>query len=293
MLSEYFGIDRRIVFDHTIDGYAPFVSLNSPHGSCRIALHGAHILSYIPHGTRDDLLWLSECAIYEEGTAIRGGIPICWPWFASEGSPAHGFARNRVWEVVRSGIDENDDPHITLRLEFDKETLALWPYRFVLELDIFVSKKLTIALRAKNVDEQSFSFTEALHTYLNISDVSDIRIKGLSGCHYSNSLDGKTYLEEGNITIDAEVDRIYSDASAVCQIEDSGRKRTITVYKENSLNTVVWNPWIEKSSGMKDMADGAYRSMVCVESANTAPNYITLSPGSIHEMRINISHKNF
>ena len=281
MVSEKFGIDKKIVFEKVIENYPPFVTLYSKHSRCKIALHGAHVLSFIPNGS-EDILWLSSKAIYQNDKAIRGGIPLCLPWFGGVDTPSHGFARISEWEVVQSGVDENGSPYICLRLESDK---------FCAQLYIEVTEILKLELTMKNLDKKAFIFTQALHSYFNISDVKNVSLTGLEGCKYIDSLDGNVEkIQHGAIEIAAEIDRIYQDTEDECIIYDSGYNRKISITKSNSKSTVVWNPWIEKSASMADFDEGGYQNMLCVESANIGNEEIVLQNGEEHSMKVIIKN---
>jgi glucose-6-phosphate 1-epimerase len=284
MINKKFGIDKKIVFETPIENYPPFVTLYSQHSRCKIALHGAHVLSFIPNGS-EDILWLSSKAIYQNDKAIRGGIPLCLPWFGGADTPSHGFARVSKWEVLQSGVDENGSPYICLRLESDD-----WDYKFSAQLFIEVSDVLKLELTMKNLDEKAFTFTQALHTYFNISDVKNISLIGLDGVKYIDSLDRNIEkIQHGAIAIDAEIDRIYQDTEDKCIIDDKGFNRKISIKKVNSKSTVVWNPWIEKSASMVDFDESGYQKMLCVESANIGKEEITLQSGEQHVMKVFIS----
>lgn len=277
-------VSEKIIFEAPIEGYPPFVTLYSKYSRCKIALHGAHVLSFIPNGS-EDILWLSSKAIYKNDKAIRGGIPICLPWFGGADIPSHGFARVSQWEVVKSGVDEDGSPFIYLKLESDE-----WEHKFSAELFIEVSDVLKLELTMKNLDEKAFTFTQALHTYFNISDVKNVSLIGLDGVKYIDSLDGNAEkTQHGAIEIDAEIDRIYQDTEDECIIEDKGYKRKISISKVNSKSTVVWNPWIKKSASMADFDEGGYKNMLCVESANIGNEEITLQSGEEHSMKVFIS----
>ena len=276
-------ISEKIIFETPIEDYPPFVTLYSKYSRCKIALHGAHVLSFIPNGS-EDILWLSSKAIYKNDKAIRGGIPVCLPWFGGADKPSHGFARVSEWEVVKSGVDDDGSPFIYLRLESDE-----WEYKFSAELFIEVSDVLKLELTMTNLDEKAFTFTEALHTYFNISDVKNVSLTGLDGVKYIDSLDGDSEkIQHGAIEIDAEIDRIYQDTEDECIIEDKGYNRNISITKVNSNSTVVWNPWIEKSSSMVDFDEGGYQKMLCVESANIGDEEIVLQSGEKHSMKVTI-----
>ncbi len=287
-MENFMCSDKQIVFEKPIENYPSFVTLYSKYSRCKIALHGAHVLSFIPNGSHD-LLWLSSCAIYRNDKAIRGGIPLCLPWFGGTSTPSHGFARVSEWEVLESGVDEDGSPYICLRLESDD-----WDYKFSAQLRIEVSEVLKLELTMKNLDKKPFTFTEALHSYFNISDVKNVSLTGLEGRKYIDSIDGDTEkIQHGAIEIEAEIDRIYQDTENVCVIHDKGFNRKISISKENSKSTVVWNPWIEKSATMSDFDEGGYQNMLCVESANIGNEEIVLQAGEQHSMKVTIGEKHF
>lgn len=178
MQADKFGIENHITFERRFEDYPPIVTLNSLHSQCQISLYGAQVLSFIPKGS-PDVLWLSSIACYQEDRAIRGGIPLCFPWFSSVAKPAHGFARLMEWEVVQSGIDEEGDPHILLRLESSKESRKLFDYAFCAQLMVKLSKKLELTFSVENQDKKSFTITEAMHSYFNISHVCNASVSGL------------------------------------------------------------------------------------------------------------------
>jgi D-hexose-6-phosphate mutarotase len=207
------------------------------------------------------------------------------PWFGGVFAPSHGFARISTWEVVESGVDEGSSPFICFELVSDD-----WDYKFVANLRVEVSKVLKLELTMKNLDEKAFTFTEALHSYFNVSDIKNVSLSGLEEQKYIDSLDGDREKSQNKaIKIDAEIDRIYQGTEDECIIKDDGYNRKISIKKENSKSTVVWNPWIEKSSKMSDFDKDGYKNMLCVESANIGDEEIVLQSGEEHSMRVIIS----
>lgn len=292
MYGEKFGIENHITFERKFRDHSPLVRLSSLHSECQISLHGAQVLSFIPKGSQD-VLWLSSTACYQKNRAIRGGIPLCFPWFASVAKPAHGFARLMEWEVVQSGIDEKGNPHILLRLESNNESKKLFDYDFCAELIVNLSKKLQLTFIVKNHDKKAFIITEAMHSYFNISHVSTASVFGLENIPYIDSLDSdKVKSEDKAITIEREVDRIYHDSGARCVINDTGFNREIIITKENSASTIVWNPWRDKSRKMDDFEEDGYHHMLCVESGNVGENEVHIKSGETHKITISIEEKN-
>lgn len=250
-----------------------------------VYLHGAHVASFrtSEHG---ELLWVSEKAVYAAGKAIRGGIPLCFPWFGAHQSepqlPAHGFARTREWRFEGSEM-HGDNVVAELSLVSDAATLSAFPHAFVARLRLSVGRELSVALEVENVSSSPFDYEVALHTYLGVSDVRQVHVSGLAGARYDDKVNGQRGVIEGDaaLRIGAETDRVYESTARV-SIDDPGRKQRLIVDKTSSSTTVVWNPWIEKAKRMADFGDDEWPSMLCIEAANTSPHAIHLLPQSRH-----------
>lgn len=269
---------------------SPIAVLVSPYGSVEVSLYGGHLLSYRPLG-HSPVLWLAKShSSVQKGKAIRGGIPVCWPWFgAKTGLPAHGFARTLSWSIVSSEYDK-DSTTLVLGCCETEETLALWPHHFNLTLSITIGEKLCLELTTENADTVPFEITEALHTYFRVKDVEKIAISGFDGEPYIDKAPfGKDSVQSGKIAISGEIDRVYNHHKTSALLVDGEIKRRILIEKEGSHATVVWNPWIEKSAGMKDMEDGDYKNFVCVEAANALGSPITIAPGKKQTMKMEIT----
>lgn len=224
-----------------------------------------------------------------EGKAIRGGIPIIWPWFGPHEKnpdlPNHGFARTQLWEFYSARLIDGAHPQIRLTLADDAFTRTLWPYAFQLQLIVTLTSQLQVDLEVRNTDTEPFTFSGALHTYFSISDIEKIAIHGFEHSAYIDQLHPEERnLQEGPISIDAETDRIYVDTESTCVLEDPGFRRRIELTKSGSASTVVWNPWIEKAKRISDMDDEEYRHMVCIETANAGPDRIEVLPRKIHTL---------
>ncbi len=286
-LNEKYGIRDQLVFT---DGPGGLITaeVSNPHGEATVALQGGHILSFRPRG-QEPVLWLSRKSYFKPGKAIRGGIPVCWPWFADHPTDtdksAHGFVRTAVWSVSETEKLANQSTRLKLSIVDNEETMKLWPHRFRLELDCTVSDVLTTKLIATNTGSEPFICGGALHSYFNISAVSNILIKGLEGCAYKDKVDQfRRKSQDGPVSVWRETDRIYLDTKADCIIEDSGMQCRIRVSKKGSRTTVVWNPWIDKARKMADFGDDEYQNMVCVETTNADTDVITLAPGGTHTL---------
>ena len=286
-LNQKYGIRNQLTFSDGPGGLV-WAEINNPYAEAAITLHGGQVLSYRPQ-TQAPVLWLSRKRYFQTGKAIRGGIPVCWPWFGDHptdtGKPAHGFARTAAWSVHASEKLEDESTRLTLVFAASEETLALWPHRFRLEIEVTVSAVLRVKLICTNTGSAPFTCTGALHSYFNISSISNVAIKGLEECPYLDKVDqGRRKVQEGPISIQRETDRIYIDTTAACTIEDNGLDRRIDITKNGSRTTVVWNPWIDKARRMQDFGDEEYENMVCVETANAAEDVVTLAPGGSHTL---------
>lgn len=286
-LNGKFGIDSIVEFIEK-NGLI-CVSVTNALGRSEIYLHGAHVASFIPEGGQD-MLWMSKSSYFEVNRPIRGGIPVCWPWFGAhltdENKPSHGFARLADWEVLESKMLDNGSTQITLGLSSSMQTLQIWPYEFELQSIITIGKNLEIELITANSDNSPIEISSALHSYFNISNIANIAISGLENGHYIDSLDDdKEKVQEGQITFDREVDRVYINTEDACTITDSDMNREIVVGKTGSRSTVVWNPWIDKAQRMPDFGDDEYSNMVCVETTNALNDMITVYPGGKHSLK--------
>ncbi len=273
-------------------GGLPVVMVRNAHASGTISLQGAHVTAFQPHG-QAPVLWVSSQAVYATGKAIRGGIPICWPWFGPHPTdptkPDHGFVRARPWTVRGASVVEDGATEVRLGLSVDGDTRAIWPHAFDLELTVIVGPALRVALLARNTGSETFVCGGALHSYLAVGDVTSIAIDGLDGCEYVDKVDGGlTKVQEGAVTIDGETDRVYKETTTPCTIDDPALERRIVIVKEGSRSTVVWNPWRDKAQRMADFGDDEYTRMVCVEVANALDDTITLVPGDEHQLETTI-----
>jgi len=270
-------------------GGIPVVVIQNEQATATISLQGAHLLSWIPKG-EEEVIWLSEDAKFAAGKSVRGGIPVCWPWFGAHETnsdyPAHGFARTTNWQVL--GIETLADG-TTTRISFttqpQDETEAMWPAETTVLFQISVGKKLEMELTTHNNGSKPITISQALHTYFNVGDVSKVLLHGLDEAQYLDKLDGfKRKRQHGPLRFKEEVDRIYLDTTNTCVIEDKSLKRNIVITKCGSHSTVVWNPWQETASKMGDLGEQGYKKMLCVESSNAADDSVTIEPGKIHQL---------
>lgn len=291
-LNQKFGINNHLKFTEIVGGLIA-AEINNAHASASIALQGAHLMTYQPNG-ENPVIWLSKYTKFASGKSIRGGVPICWPWFGPHTSdaklPGHGYARTVMWEVLESKVQPDGSTLIGFGLLETDATRAQWPNSSSVKIEMNIGKTLHIELVTHNNGKQAFMLGEALHTYFHISDVAQMTIRGLEGCTYLDKVgESATRTQKDGIVIESEVDRVYINTASDCVIEDRGLKRAIRIAKQGSRSTVVWNPWTEKADKMGDFGQEGYRGMVCVESANAFDNVVSISPGETHRLAVTYS----
>ncbi len=287
-LNQKFAITRQLEFTQDAGGLVIARVINK-HAQASIALQGAHIMTFQPSGEQP-VIWLSPAAKLAPGKSIRGGVPICWPWFGphagDSGFPAHGFARTVPWHVASSKPLADGSTQIIFELPHSSIPAGQWAHACRVRNIVTVGKDLTVELVTDNTGHSAFDIGEALHTYFVISDVDAVRISGLEGATYLDKAGNmQRTVQAGAITIGSEVDRLYVNTETDCLIQDTGLKRNIRIAKRGSRSTVVWNPWVEKAAKMGDFgSDLGYRGMVCVESGNAAENVVGIQPGASHSL---------
>ena len=264
----------------------------SARAEAELYLQGGHLIHWQPRGAAP-VLFLSTRAAYAPGKAIRGGVPIIFPWFGPNATdrraPVHGFARARPWRLVTSESDRGSVV-LELALEDDAATRALWPPAFRLRYRVTVGEALTMTLEVVNTSPATFTFEAALHTYLAVGDIRAVAMNGLEGAMYIDKVDAMTRKRQGAepLRITGETDRVFLGTCAPCVVDDRALGRRLTVHKTGSATTVVWNPWVDKAAGIADLEPDDWRRMVCVETANAADDAITLAPGGRHLMTATI-----
>ena len=231
-------------------------------------------------------LFCSDKALFKKGKAIRGGIPLCWPWFGpKEGSISHGFARIAQWELITI---QEDALHVELvwKLHANEETKKYWPYLFELTLTQTLSHSIDISLHVDNIDTKSFEITEAFHTYFAVDNLENLHVKSLENHNYYNQLTCRDEIEK-SIVFDKEIDRIYQHTFSTIVIDNNNKD--ITLSQENCNSVILWNPYIEKAISLKDMRDDEYKQMLCIESANVKEESIIVKEGERHSIKLRIS----
>ena len=264
------------------NGGLPKILIENAWSVAEIYLHGAHVTHFQKNG-EPPLLFMSGSSEFESRKAIRGGVPVIFPWFGPrDGFQAHGFARTSAWNLTATALQT--DGAVELRFQLPEVEA------FDVEFSVTVGKNLIMELRVTNTGTLESTHETCLHTYFQISDIHTISITGLQNVTYHDKVADVNTLETApNVRFDREVDRVYFDTKATTEILDPGLKRTIRVEKSGSDSTIVWNPWIDKSKRMADFGDEEYLQMVCVESGNVSANKITLQPGECAVMKVNVS----
>lgn len=292
-LNSRFGLADQLKFIDGPNGLI-FAEIDNAHGTAYICLQGAHITTFRPKDQVEPVIWVSKFAKFAPGKSIRGGAPVCWPWFgahASESSfPGHGFARTVMWEVTQSAALPSGETEITLALLENEQTRAQWPNKTRVELNVIVGKSLKASLNTTNLGDAPVQIGEALHTYFQISDIVDVQVTGLENTVYLDKVGEATRrTQDGAVTFNSEVDRVYVDTAATCVIVDPGFNRRIVIAKSGSNSTVVWTPWEEKADKMGDFGPDGWRGMVCVESVNALENVVSVGAGETHRMAVEYS----
>ena len=268
------------------------VKIANAAASAEIMLLGAHLVSYkTADGTEH--LWMSERSFFEEGKPIRGGVPVCWPWFGpnAENSalPAHGMVRQRLWEFVGAEEPDARTTRCTFVIRDTPELRKLWDHAFELSITFTVSDTLTIALTTKNTGDAPFTISQALHTYFRIQDIMKAEVLGLENKAFTNKAGGHTSEEKmgaAPVTFGMEVDRVFHDAPGPFTLLDKAAGKSVHITTEGSNSAVTWNPWIEKSIKMSaDFPPEGYKEMVCVETANALSDARIVRPGEAHTLK--------
>lgn len=278
-------------------GNLPRISIASDLATAEIYLHGAHLTHFQPNGAKP-VLFMSSESQFDATKPIRGGVPVIFPWFGPRAgapeSPMHGFARIRSWQLESCEVQSDGRVHVVLGLASDPSTLSLWPQAFGLRMSYWIGRSLEMELEVTNRADASWTFEEALHTYLRVGDVREARIDGLDEVEYIDKTDSLKRKRQpaGGIRITGETDRIYVETRGTCTVHDPILGRTLTVEKENSGSTVVWNPWIAKARAMADFGDEEWPGMVCIETVNVGAGAIRLDPGQSHRMRAHLKISN-
>lgn len=270
-----------------------------------VAQQGAHVVSFQVDG-EEPLIWSNPQAVFNQGKAIRGGIPVCWPWFGNldrnpqsvqamrtgqEPAKAHGEVRAIDWEL--SNVAEDGDALVIefIQLQAENGQLPGWPHKVALKSSIRLENgSLDVSLLSYNNGEQPVTFSQALHSYFNVGDIHTVSVEGLDGLKYLDTLHSwdQEQTQSGPLTFAGETDRIYLNTPNQLSIVDPSLGRRIQVHTRGSNSSVLWNPWIEKTRRFSDMAADGWQGMVCVETANVLGDVVTLEPKALHVMGVTV-----
>ncbi|MDO8771005.1 MAG: D-hexose-6-phosphate mutarotase [Burkholderiaceae bacterium] len=293
ILNSRFAIPGQLRFQPLGEGLVA-VHITNTHASATLCLQGGHLLSWQPASCPEPVIWMSPAAKFAPHQAIRGGIPVCWPWFGAHASqasfPAHGFARTQPWQVTGTRALEDGSTEIALTLLQTGATHVLWPHPSRLDMLLNVGNTLKIALITRNLGEEDFVIREALHTYFQVGDIAKVSVSGLAEGAYMDKAAGGTRSQQvGAVSFSGEVDRVYVNTGSTCVIEDPGLQRRIRIAKLGSQSTVVWNPWQARAAQMGDLGPHGWRDFVCVESGNALENAVTVTAGGSHTLAVEYS----
>ena len=264
------------------------VRITSPASVGEMYLHGAHVTSWQPAGT-EEVFFVSSKSRWQDGIAIRGGVPICFPWFGDNRddskAPAHGFVRTKSWQLDAIALTGHAVT-VSMSTGSDEGTKQWWPAEFRLLYRATFGIELSLELELHNASTAPLRFEEALHSYYRVGDVRTARLEGLDGVHYLDKTDAyRENVQQGDVVIAGETDRIYLNTPGAVEMRDLVLRRRIRVDKENSLTTVVWNPWADKARGMADLGDNGWTQFLCIETSDVLGSAVEVAPGQQHRMK--------
>lgn len=266
------------------------IEIDNPFAKATITTMGGSVLRFMPKGQKE-VLWVSDKAIFDGSKPVRGGVPVCWPWFGpakQPGLPAHGFVRSMVWSIEKAVHMDTGVTHVLLSCESNEETLAKWPYAFSLKLCIEVGESLTLTLISANLSDEPVEITEALHTYFSVANPVGMQITGLEGSTHLDKLkeDAPAEIQQDAVVLNPPKDSVYLNQSETVTIVDADNSRKIVIEKRNSQSSVVWNPGPETVKGFADIDDQAWLEFACVESGNVLDDSFTLASKAEHMLSV-------
>ena len=290
-LTEHFAIPGVLAFEQTPTGLI-YAAVTTPQATARVYIQGAHLAHWQPAG-QQPVIFVSRKSELAPSKAIRGGVPIAFPWFANrhdgKTGPSHGFARIQPWTLAFAAL-AGEDLHLTFTLGANDISRGLGFDRFHLAYQLSIGRTLTLQLTVANDADTPLVFEEALHTYYAVADVHEATVTGLDGVTYLDKTDNfQPKVQHGPVTITGPTDRVYQNTTATCMLHDAAGKRRITIAKKNSNTTVVWNPWESGAAKLPDMEDTEWHEFLCVETVNAAANTVTLAPGGSHTMQLHVT----
>ena len=293
-LNGRFGVAGVVAVEAGRNGM-PRVRITSPAAEAEVYLHGAHVTHYQPRGHRP-VLFMSGESLFDPAKAIRGGVPLIFPWFGPSATnpkaPQHGFARTTSW-TIRDVVHAAGDGAVTLVLSLASTDLTRghWPHDFEATYTVTAGRTLVMSLDVVNRSGGEIRYEEALHTYLAVGDVRRTKLDGLAGRTFVDKVDkaARKVQPDGAFTLAGETDRVYVNSPDTVTVNDEANARRLVVSKSGSDSTVVWNPWTDKAKAMADFGDDEWPQMLCIETANAADNAVRLAPGQRHVMRAVVS----
>tara|TARA_B110000046_G_scaffold176797_1_gene202867 strand:+ start:3832 stop:4761 length:930 start_codon:yes stop_codon:yes gene_type:complete len=291
------------------------IKVEHPLFSATLLLQGAQLIEFTPNSRpkgdkhQKNLLWLSDSVEYKQGKPLRGGIPICWPWFGNldknpkviqdqakpeARSSAHGFVRSKPWQI-HSIIESCEYIEIILELSETPESKKIWPYEFNLKARFVFSKTLMVELITTNTGIESFAISQALHTYLPTSDITKTYIHNAHSSLYIDALDNwKEKKQVGRIGFNEETDRLYfftesdkENSEYQLRVESPGLQLTLNNF--NSQSAVIWNPWIDKSKRLSQFSPADFNKMYCIETANVMSDHKIVEPKQQQRLSFELS----
>jgi D-hexose-6-phosphate mutarotase len=259
-----------------------------------ISLQGGQLMTWQPRSALHPVVGITGRARLAAGKSLRGGIPVCWPWFGPHDRhpewPSHGYARTATWDVVGTKLLDDGAVRLSLQLAADAAAQSPWRIPARLSIEMTVGRSLKVALTTANEGDQPLRIGEALHTYLHVGDVEQTEVLGLEDCDYVDKVQaGKRSRQQGALRFSGETDSVYLDTASDCVVVDHQLKRRIRIVKSGSQSTVVWNPWREKASRMEDVGADGWQTFLCVESANALDNCVTRPPQGVHTLCVDYS----
>ena len=287
LLDKDFAFKPELKFSEDAAGLK-FLEVDNALATAKIALQGAHVMTWQPKTAKQPVLWLSDHARYVQGRSIRGGVPICWPWFGAHPTDSsfcpHGFARVMPWNLIDADTLQNGATRLVLQIIDTPVAKKQLSYPYTLTITITIGESLRLELATTNLGNQPFMIGEGYHTYFEVSDVKNIRVTGLENCVFADKIMSyERGVQHGALKFNNEFDKVYLNTSSDCVIEDKGYNRAIRISKSGSNTTVVWTPWADKAHQMGDMGNAdEWRKMICVESINAMENSVMISPNQTH-----------
>lgn len=271
--------------------------VESPDATLLIAEQGAQILHYQRTG-EPPLIWLSDAAQGIAGQSVRGGVPVCWPWFGDlarnpvallaqykgDAAPFHGLVRNRLWVCAEKQVTEKE-AYLRFTCPQPEEGLPGWPHAVEVALEIRLGARLQVSLCSENSGSRAVWISQALHTYYAVSDVRCVSVRGVEGSRYIETLDQwRECSQHGALTFQGETDRLYLDVPPRLEIQDEGWKRRVIIETQGSHSAILWNPWIDKAQRLSHFAADAWQRMLCIETANVWNDCVELKSGACHQL---------